>query len=90
MELAAGRPVVWKKLDEEDRAGGDSEEDVHGDLQGGFASGELEAVSGGGGFLSEAPRTGIRGLAADPVVGPVVELLLAEEAVDRDGGGGMR
>ena len=68
--------------------GGDSAQTIHRGLQGDFGSGECAAISDCRGFLSKHPP-GIRGLAGDPVAGPVVELLLAEEP-RIDGGGAMR
>jgi hypothetical protein len=78
-DLAAERPVLWKKLDEEDLRTGIPRKSF---------TGIFKAVShplNAGRFLMavdfyENHRSGIRALAADPLLGPVVDLLEKEEA----------
>jgi hypothetical protein len=78
VELAAERPVVWKKLDEADARAGIPRKTFTAVYQ--AVSNPVNARR----FLTAADfhakhREGIRELAADPVVGPVVELLREEE-----------
>jgi hypothetical protein len=78
VELAAERPVVWKKLDEADPRAGIPRKTFTAVYQ--AVSNPLNARR----FLAAAEfharhRDGILDLAADPVVGPVVELLREEE-----------
>lgn len=79
VELAAGRPVVWKKLDEEDARAGIPRKTFTGIYKAVADPVNLKRFLQAADFHHKH-RDEIRGLADDPVVGPVVELLLAEEA----------
>ncbi len=79
VDLAAERPVLWKKLDEEDLRTGIPRKSFTGIFK------EVSHPLNAGRFLMavdfyENHRAGIRELAADPLLGPVVELLEKEEA----------
>ena len=56
VELAAERPVVWKKLDEEDLRTGIPRKTFTGIYKAAFRSGESGAFSVGGGFPPETSR----------------------------------
>ncbi len=78
VELAAGRPVVWKKLDEEDARAGIPRKTFTGIYQAVSHPVNLTRLLLAADFYQKH-RDEIQALAADPVVGPVVALLLAEE-----------
>lgn len=78
VELAAGRPVVWKKLDEEDARAGIPRKTFTGIYQAVSHPVNLSRLLLAADFYRKH-RDEIQALAADPVVGPVVALLLAEE-----------
>jgi len=78
ISLAADRPVVWKKLDEEDPRAGIPRKSFTAIYKAVSDPGNARKFLTAVGFY-ENQRSGIRALAGDPVVGPVVELLLQEE-----------
>ena len=79
VKLAAGRPVVWKKLDEADPRAGIPRKSFTTIYKAISSPANLRRFLVAADFYQEH-RDGILVLAADPVLGPVVELLLDEEA----------
>ncbi len=78
VELAAGRPVVWKKLDEEDRRAGIPRKTFTGIYKSVSHPANLTRLVFAADFYRKH-REEIMALAGDPVMGPVVELLAGEE-----------
>jgi Permuted papain-like amidase enzyme, YaeF/YiiX, C92 family len=78
IQLAADRPVVWKKLDEADPRAGIPRKSFTAIYKALSDPGNSRKFLSAVGFY-EKHRSGIRELAADPVAGPVVDLLLREE-----------
>jgi hypothetical protein len=78
VELAAERPVVWKKLDEEDVRTGIPRKTFTGIYKAVSHPANLARLVLAADFYRKH-RGEIMALAGDPVIGPVVELLAAEE-----------
>ena len=76
--LAADRPVVWKKLDEADPRAGIPRKSFTAIYKAASDPGNARRFLSAVGFY-ESHREEIRELEADPVAGPVVELLSGEE-----------
>lgn len=77
--LAVARPVLWKKLDEEDRRIGLSRKSFTRLYRASVSASALAGFRAAVEYYEEH-RARIRVLADDPVVGPVVALLSEEEA----------
>ncbi len=78
IELAAERPVVWKKLDEEDPRVGIPRKSFTKIYKAISAPVNLRRFLSAVEFY-QAHREGVLALAADPVMAPVVDLLMNEE-----------
>lgn len=78
VDLAAVRPVVWKKLDEEELRAGIPRKTFTGIYKAVSDPANLKRFLFAADFYQKH-REEIRTLADDPVMGPVVDLLLAEE-----------
>jgi hypothetical protein len=78
VELAADQPVVWKKLDEEDRRAGIPRKTFTGIYKAVSHPSNLVRLVLAADFYRKH-REEIMALAGDPVMGPVVELLAGEE-----------
>lgn len=78
VELAAARPVVWKKLDEEDARAGIPRKTFTGIYQAVSNPVNMTRLLLAADFYQKH-RAEIQALAADPLMEPVVALLLAEE-----------
>lgn len=78
VELAAGRPVVWKKLDEEDLRAGIPRKTFTGIYKAVSDPLNLQRFLLAADFYQKH-REEIRTLAGDPLLGPVVDLLMEEE-----------
>jgi len=78
VELAAGRPVVWKKLDEEDLRAGIPRKTFTGIYKAVSDPVNLQRFLLAADFYQKH-REEIRSLARDPLLGPVVGLLSEEE-----------
>ncbi len=78
VDLAAGRPVVWKKLDEEEVRAGIPRKTFTAIYKVVSDPVNLQRFLQAADFYGKQ-REEIRALAGDPVLGPVVDLLMAEE-----------
>lgn len=78
VELAAERPVLWKKLDEEDPRSGIPRKTFTGIYKSVSHPANLTRLVLASDFYRKH-REEILALAGDPVIGPAVELLAAEE-----------
>jgi hypothetical protein len=78
IQLAADRPVIWKKLDEADQRAGIPRKSFTAIYQSSTSAYNLRRFLAASDFHN-ANRTGILNLASHPVVSPLIPILIAEE-----------